>query len=148
MAEYLVLRVGHVCQVFLDDHVAAGVLSLGHIVVGDVGYVEELVGHVGRCLVHDLLQGLVSCLELSHLGLHFVGLVLLALLHEGADLLGELVLLRLVAVELLLALAAQLVIFQYFLNGLSGTVEVLLLQSLDDLFSFLTDEFKCKHSAV
>ncbi len=148
VAEHLILRIGHVCQVFLDDHVAAGVLALGHVVVGDVGYVEQLVGHVGRGLVHDFLQGLVGGLELGHLGLDLVGLVFLALLHEGSDLLGELVLLGLVAVEFLLALTAQLVVFQYFLNGLSRSFEVLLLQTLDDPFSFLTDEFKCKHSAV
>ena len=44
-------------------------------------------------------------------------------------------------VQFLLCFAAALVNGQHVLNGLAGTLEVLLLQAGDDAFGFFTDEF-------
>ena len=133
---------------FFHYHVVGCVLTLGHVIIGDVRDGEEHLGHVVLCLVHHLLEGLVVGLQLGNLFLYLGGFVFLAFFHQTADLLGQLVLLLLVRIELLLAFTTDLVIFQYLLNGLARTVEVLLLQTFDHTFSFLTDEFECKHIAV
>ena len=114
---------------FLDDDVARGVLALRHLVVGDVRNVEKLVCHVGLSLVVEFLKGLVVGFQLGHLGLYLLGLVSLSLFHQSADLLRELVLLLLVAVELLLRLTAYLVVFEYFFHCFARVGEVLLLQT-------------------
>ena len=147
MAQCVVTKIWH-RTTLLDDNIVVGILAFGNEVVGDIWDLEQFVGHVGLGLVHDLLQCLVSSLQLCNLSLDFLGLVLLAVLHQAADLFRQLILVLLVAVKLLLALAAQLVILQYFFNSFTGSGEMLLLQALDHAFSFLTDEFKCKHIAV
>ena len=75
------------------------------------------------------IRTLVVGFQLGHLGLYLLGLVSLSLFHQSADLLRELVLLLLVAVELLLRLTAYLVVFEYFFHCFARVGEVLLLQT-------------------
>ena len=125
---------------FLHDDIVAGILALRHVIIRYIRNGEQHVRHVLLCFVHDFLKCLVGRLQLCHLFLYAVSFIFPAFFHQSADLPGKLVLLLLVRVELLLCLTTQTVIFQYFLNGLTRTDEVFLLQSLDDTFGLLTDE--------
>ena len=82
-------------------------------------------------------------LQLSHLGLHLLGLVFLSFFHQSADLTGKLLLLIQALVEFLLSLATLLVYGQYFVDGLLCIGKMLLLQATNHTFSLLTDEFEC-----
>ena len=125
---------------FLHHYVVAGVASLRHFFAGNVGNGQQHFSHAGLCLVHLLLKGLVGGLELGHTVFYFVGFVFLSLLHQAPDLSGKLVLLLLVAVELLLAFAANPVELQYLLDGFAGSLEVFLFETFDYTFCFFTDK--------
>ena len=86
MAQCVVAEIWH-WTALLDDNIVVGILAFRYKIVGDIWDLEQLVGHVGLGLVHDLLQCLVGSLELSHLCFDLLGLVLLAFLHQAADLL-------------------------------------------------------------
>ena len=83
---------------FFDYHVVSGILAFGHVVVGYVRDGEQYVCHILLCLCHNLLQSLVGTFELGNLFLGRIGLVLLAVFHQLAYLLGQQVLLLLVVV--------------------------------------------------
>ena len=93
-----------------------------------------------------MLHGFVLAFQHSHLSLNLLSLVLFALFHELSYLGSHFLTFLLCLVRLLLCLAATFVEFKNFLYGFFGTLEVLFLQAFDYAFSFLTDEFKCKHN--
>ena len=66
----------------LHHQVVLGGASLGHEVVGHVGYGVEHLALVVVGLLHGVLQGLALLLDVSHLLLGLFGFVLFALLHE------------------------------------------------------------------
>ena len=80
MAQRVLTKIWH-RTTFLDDDVVVGILTFGNKIVGDVWYLQQLVGHVGLSLVHDLLQSLVGSFQLGNLSLDLLCLVLLAVLH-------------------------------------------------------------------
>jgi len=86
MAKSVLTEIGH-RTTLLDNNVVVGILAFWYEIVGDIGDLQQFVGHVGLGLIHDLLQSLVGSLQLSNLSLDLLGLVLLAVLHQGANLL-------------------------------------------------------------
>jgi len=133
---------------FSHHHIIIGILALGHIRMGNVGYGEQHVGHILLSLLHNLLKGLVSGLQFGHLILDLVSFILLAFLHQAANFLGQQILLLLVGVYLLLGFSTDFIVFQYLFYSFTGTRKMLFLESLDDAFSVFTDKFKCKHNAL
>ena len=130
-------------KVRLHHPVVLGSSALGHFVVGDVRNLAEQGYLVLLCLVHRLFQLFVGFLHLGHRLLDGIGLGPLAFLHKGADLGSHLLGFAEVLVQFLLSLTAFLVNGQHLVDGLTGTLEMLLLEALDYTFSFLTDEFEC-----
>ena len=97
MARSVFGKFGHDAA-FFDYHIVSGILAFGHVVVGNVRDGEQYVCHILLCLFHNLLQSLVGTFELGNLFLGRIGLVLLAVFHQLAYLLGQQVLLLLVVV--------------------------------------------------
>ena len=81
-----VLSLHTLFQVGLHHPVVLSTFALGHLVVGDVGYLAEFCCQFLFGILHVGLQGLVGGLYLRYLGLHGLSLVLLALLHQAANL--------------------------------------------------------------
>ena len=85
MAEGIFGEVRHFAA-FLYYNVVACVLAFGHVVVRYIWNGAELGNKVflGLCLC--LFQSLVVLLYCCNLSLYFIGLLFVALLHEGANL--------------------------------------------------------------
>ena len=120
-------------------HVVGLALAAGHGDMGGVGQRDEL-------LVEFLLGGgllgrefLTFCFHLSTFRFLGLGLVLLALFHQHADFLGNLVRLGLHAVGLHLEGAALLVELQNLGDALFNILYILDLQSGNDFLSMILD---------
>ena len=135
LAHYALLEVG------LHHPVVLGTRALGHLVVGDVGNLAELARQFLFGLRLLLLQLLVLLLEFSHACLHALGLLLLALLHEHADFASQFLGSREVGIQFGLCLPAHLVGGNHLVDSFLSTLEMLLLQSLDNLFGLFGNQF-------
>ena len=122
--------------------------TLGHLVVRNIGNLTKQTSHLVLRQVHRLLQLFVGLLHLRHLCLDSLGLVLLAFLHETANLCSHLLGFSQVLVQLLLSLTTTLVDCQHLVDSLLGAFEMFLLQSANDAFCFLCNEFQCKHLVI
>jgi len=130
---------------FFHNNVVGCVLTFRNLLARDVRNFEQLVGHIVLCFLHDLFKSLSVCLEHSYLSLCALSFLFLTFLHKGTNLLSKLVCLLLVVIQLLLSFTTNLVVLQNFLYGLTSIWKMLLFETLNYTFSFLTDKFKCKH---
>ena len=130
-------------QVALHHHIILSRSPLGHLVVGDVRDLAELLGELALSLVHDGFEVLGLLLEGGHGGFGLVGLLAQPLFHESANLGCFLLALGEQVVELLLGLAAFFVGGLHGGNGLGSALEVLFLKTADDTVGFFIDKFKC-----
>jgi NAD(P)H-flavin reductase len=130
---------------FFHNNVVGCVLTFRNLLARDVRNFEQLVGHIVLCFLHDLFKSLSVCLEHSYLSLCALSFLFLTFLHKGTNLLSKLVSLLLVVIQLLLSFTTNLVVLQNFLYGLTSIWKMLLFETLNYTFSFLTDKFKCKH---
>ena len=121
--------------------VVLGGSAFRHFVVRNVRNLAEQARHFVLCLVHLLLQLLVGLLHLGHAGLDGFGLILLALLHQRANLCGHFLCLAQVLVQLLLGLAPLSVDSHHLFNGLAGSFEMFFLQAADYALGLLCNEF-------
>ena len=85
MAECVLWKVWHFAA-FLYHYVVACVLAFRHVVVRYIWNGAELGNKVFLGLCLSLFQCLVSFLYCCNLSLYFVGLLLVALLHESTNL--------------------------------------------------------------
>ena len=138
MAKGVIAQIGFLSPL-LHHHVVGGVLTLGDIIVGHVGNGQQQLGHIVLSLLHLGLQFLVGGLQVGHLLLYRIGFVLLAALHQTANLLRQLILLLLVGIQLLLGFATLPVKIQNLFDSLTGTIKMLLLQAFDDMFRVFAD---------
>ena len=132
-------------QVGLHHPVVLGSTALGHLVVWNVGYLAELCCQVLLGLLHIVLQSLVHRLQFSHLGLHLLGLLLFALLHQSANLGSQFLGISQILVKLCLSGTALLVNLHHFSDSLARTGKMFFLQTGNDAFRLLGNQFKCKH---
>ena len=140
-----VLSLNALLQVGFHHPVVLGALALGHLVVGDVGYLAEFCGQFLLGILHVGLQGLVGGLYLGHLCLHGLSLVLLALLHQSANLGSQFLGISQILVKLCLSGTALLVNLHHLGNGFTSTSKMFFLQTGNDVFRLLGNQFQCKH---
>ena len=129
----------------LNHYVVAGILAFGYVVVRNVRNGAELCYKILLCLSLDFFQLFVGFLYIGHFCLYAISLFFLAFLHQTSNLCCHFLGFRKITVQFLLCLATTKVDGENFLDGFFGIREMLFVQSLDNTFSFLTDEFKCKH---
>ena len=133
-------------QVRLHHVVVLSGSTLRNFVVGDIRNLAEQTRHLVLSIVHLLLQLLVRLLHLRNLSLDGFSLVFLSFLHQTTNLCCHLLGITQILVQLLLGLTTLLVDSQYFVNSLTGTLEMFLLQSANHAVSLLSNEFQCKHN--
>ena len=138
VAKGVIAQIGFLSPL-LHHHVVGGILTLGDIIVGHVGNGQQQLGHIVLSLLHLGLQFLVGGLQVGHLLLYRISFVLLAALHQTANLLRQLILLLLVGIQLLLGFATLPVKIQNLFDSLTGTIKMLLLQAFDDMFRVFAD---------
>ena len=130
---------------FLNDNIVACVLAFRNIIVRDVRNSAKLSYEVFLCLCLCFFKLFVYFFKRRYFFLYFFSLFFVALFHKSTDLGCHLLCFCKVRVKFLLCLATTLVDCEHFVNGFLSTLEVLLVQTADNTFCFLTDEFKCKH---
>ena len=131
-------QIGHLAT-RLFYHVVLGGLALGDTAVGHVGNAQQDFGNLVLGSVEVVVNLLVGGLEAGHLGLDVLGLVAVALLHEGTNLCGHLIEYSGVVVALFLQCTALLVQFHDAHNGLAS-VKLLDGQAANHILRVLVDE--------
>ena len=129
----------------LHDQVVLRALPFGNEVAGDVRQEDELGLEFGIVVIGLLEEVVGTGLEGGDFGLGGLGLGLLALLHEGADLGRGLLLLGEEGVGLGLEGLAVVVQGDHLFHDRAG-VEILDGEFPDHVFGIVAEEFESKHS--
>ena len=123
----------------LLDHIVLGGASLGHAAIGHIGDAEQDLGNLvlgsGQVIVNFLVGSLKRC----HLSLDVLGLVTVALFHEGSDLSGHFIEHSGVVVALFLQCTALLIQFHDAHDGLA-TVKLLDGKAANHVLGVLVNE--------
>ena len=125
----------------LHHPVVFSAASFGHNLVRDIGYCTKESHQLGLCLRLCLFQFAVGLLQLGHFGLHLFSLLLLALLHQTANLSSHLLGFRQISVQFGLCLTTGLIHIENLLNSLGGIGEMLLLQTTHHAVFLFSNEF-------
>ena len=128
-------------QVGLHHPVVLGAGTLWHLVVWYVGYLAEFRCQFLLGILHLGLQSLVGGLYFGHLGLHGLGLLLLALLHEAANLSRQFLGIGQVLVQLCLCGTALLVCLHHLCDGLTCTGKTFLLKTGNHTLGLFCNQF-------
>ena len=135
-------------EVRLNHPVVLGTSSFRHLIVRDVRNLAEHCSDLGLQGIHLFLKTLAFALEFSHLCLSLLSLSLLTVLHECTDILGKSISLCQILVERLLGCTTLSILGDDSLDGFLGTSEVLLIQTGNDTFGLLGNQFQSQHVSI
>ena len=138
MRQGILAQLRHLATSLLN-HVILGTLALGHTAVGYIGHAQQDVVDLVLSGAQVVVNLLVSGLEGCYLGLDVLGLVTVALLHEGTDLGGHFIEHSSIVVALLLQGTALLVQFHNAHNGFTP-VKLLDGEAANDVLGVLVNK--------
>ena len=138
MRQCVLGQFGHLATGLLD-HVVLGGAALGHAAVGHIGHTQQDFGNLVLGSGQVVVNLLVGRLERCHLSLDILGLVTVALFHEGTNLGGHFIEYCGVVVALFLQCTALLVQFHDAHDGFA-TVKLFDGEAANHLLGVLVDK--------